>query len=57
MDKIQILQLLCNIITLILCIIITLKVHAKYYTENYLVDISGGFAPPCNNCGDCVSYY
>jgi hypothetical protein len=38
----------------ILMIMCTRKVFQK--KEKYLVDISGGFAPPCNNCGDCVAY-
>ena len=53
--NLELLTFISSLITLILSIVITIKLY-KTNKENYLVDISGGFKPPCNNCGDCVAY-
>lgn len=54
--NLELLTFIASLITLILSIIITIKLYTIEEKENYPVDISGGFKPPCNNCGDCVSY-
>jgi hypothetical protein len=53
--NIELITCITSCITLFLTILITFKLYRKH-KENYPVDISGGFPPPCNNCGDCVAY-
>lgn len=44
--------LILELIVIILLILVLIKVSRK--KENYCVDISGGFEPPCGCQGDCV---
>ena len=54
MDNLKLITCVFTCITAILLAMVAMKVFKK--KEKYVVDISGGFAPPCNNCGDCVAY-
>jgi hypothetical protein len=54
MNNLNLVTCMASVITLILLIMTANKVLKR--KEKYTVDISGGFAPPCNNCGDCVAY-
>ena len=47
--------ILINVAIIILLILVFLRLKKCSSTsENYCVDISGGFAPPCDSIGRCV---
>jgi hypothetical protein len=54
MDTPQLFTKIFIVVTLVFVVLITITLYRK--KEYYSVDISGGFSPPCPNCGDCVAY-
>jgi hypothetical protein len=53
---IKVITCISSCITLFLTLLITLKIYSTP-PEKYKVDISGGFQPPENNCGDCITAF
>jgi hypothetical protein len=47
-------KIILIVLLLIAILLLSITISKLNSTENYFVDISGGFEPPCNYQGDCV---